>query len=98
MEIEISPEQNDLIRLGIEQGRYRDSAEAIQHALNLWVERERSRLELLASLDEAVESIEAGDGDITLNSEEEIAQYVEDISRRGRARLAALSTERPATL
>jgi Arc/MetJ-type ribon-helix-helix transcriptional regulator len=86
-----------LIRLSIDQGRYKDPADAVQHALDLWVERERSRLELLASLDEAAESIEEGDGDITLNSEEEIAEYFKDISRRGHERLAALSTERPAT-
>jgi Arc/MetJ-type ribon-helix-helix transcriptional regulator len=86
MEIELTPDQNDLIRLGIEQSRYKDSADAVQHALSLWVERERSRLELLASLDEAVESIESGE--YTEYTEETLAQLPSDVANRCKARLA----------
>ena len=55
MQIELTPEQEELVRLGIEQGRYRDADGAVQRALNLWVEQERLRLEPIPdSLDEAV--------------------------------------------
>jgi Arc/MetJ-type ribon-helix-helix transcriptional regulator len=87
MEIELTPEQDDLIRLGIEQGRYRDSADAIQRAMELWVERERVRLELVASLDEAADSIEGGE--YTEYTEETLAQLPSDVAKRAKTRLAA---------
>ncbi len=87
MEIELTPEQTDLIRLGIEQGRYRDSADAIQRAMDLWVERERVRLELLAAIDAGDDSSESED--IVLEWDEDIAQFVKGIEQRGRAKLAA---------
>lgn len=89
MEIELTPEQGDLIRLGIEQGRYRDSADAIQRAMDLWVDRERNRLELIASLDESADSIEAGEGDTILDSDADIAAYIDGIKQRGRTRLVS---------
>lgn len=87
MEIELTPDQTDLIRLGIEQGRYRNSADAVSRALDLWVERERQRLELLASLDGAADSIEAGE--FTEYTEESLAQLPAEVAKRCRARLAA---------
>ena len=50
MEIELTPEQSDFVRMGIEAGRYRDTSHAVGDALDQWVERERGRMELLASL------------------------------------------------
>jgi len=87
MEIELTPEQDDLIRLGIEQGRYRDSADAVNRAMDLWVERERVRLELLAAIDAGDDSPESED--IVLESDEDIAQFIKGIELRGRAKLAA---------
>ena len=86
MDVELTPEHEDLIRLGIEQGRYRDSADAVHRAIDLWVEGERCRLELLASLDEAADSIEAGE--FTEYSEETLAQLPSDVADRCKARLA----------
>lgn len=76
-----------MVRLGVEQGRYQDAADAIQRAMNLWVERERQRLELLDSLDEAVDSIEAGD--YTEYDESSLEMLPSIVANRARARLEA---------
>ena len=61
--------------------------EAIQEALALWEERERGRVELMATLDDARASLARGDGRvITQESMRELAGEVRD---RGRARLIA---------
>ena len=88
MEIELTPEQSDFIRVGLDQGRYSRAEDAVQDALELWVNRERARLELLAEID-------AGDAcpesdDIILESDEDIDAFVEGVKQRGRAKLAAL--------
>ena len=87
MQIELSPEQSSFVDLGIQEGRFRNPEEAMQQALALWVNRERARIELLAS-------IEAGDDspredDIVLDSEEEIAEFFAGVEKRGLAKLAA---------
>jgi len=86
MEIELTPEQSDFVRLGIESGRYRDPAEAVGRALDRWVECERQRLELLTAIEAGVNSPEQDD--IALDSQEELDAFFEDIKQRGRARLA----------
>jgi len=87
MEIELTPEQKSFVHLGIEQGRFKDSAEAVKHALDQWVERERSRLELLAAIDAGEASPEQDD--IVLDSDEDVAEFIKGIEQRGRVRLAA---------
>jgi Arc/MetJ-type ribon-helix-helix transcriptional regulator len=88
MEIELTPEQDSLVSLGIEQGRFRRREDAVRDAMALWEERERAQIELLAEL-------EAGEGsfdedDPILDSDETIAAFFDDIKQRGRANLAAL--------
>jgi putative addiction module CopG family antidote len=87
MEIDLTPEQKSFVHLGVEQGRFKDSADAVNHALDQWVERERSRLELLAAIDAGDESPEQDD--IVLDSEGDLAEFIKGIEQRGRARLAA---------
>jgi putative addiction module CopG family antidote len=87
MEIELTAEQNDFIRAGIEQGRYHDSADAIHRAMDQWVERERDLLELIAAIDAGDDSPESDD--IVLKSDEDIAQFVKGVEQRGREKLAA---------
>ncbi|MGC4084043.1 MAG: hypothetical protein QM736_18525 [Vicinamibacterales bacterium] len=61
--------------------------EAVQEALALWEERERRRLEILASIDEAEASLTRGEGrPIT---DESMRALADDVKQRGRARLAA---------
>jgi putative addiction module CopG family antidote len=87
MEIELTPEQSSFVDLGIEQGRYLRVEDAVQDALQLWVERERTRLELLAAIDAGDDSPESED--IVLESDKDIAEFVKGIAERGRAKLAA---------
>src|ERR1035441_5143647 len=87
MEYRLTPDQQAFARLAIETGRLHSEEEAIQEALALWEERERGRVELLATLDAARASLARGDGRvITQESMRELAAEVRD---RGRARLIA---------
>jgi len=63
---------------------------AVAEALALWEERERRRLEILATLDEADASLAHGEGrEITQQSMKALAQ---EVKQRGRRRITA---ERP---
>jgi Arc/MetJ-type ribon-helix-helix transcriptional regulator len=87
MEYRLTPDQQAFARLAIETGRLRSEEEAIQEAPALWEERERGRVELLATLDAARASLACGDGRvITRESMRELAAEVRD---GGRARLIA---------
>jgi hypothetical protein len=54
----------------------------------LWEERERRRLEILASVEQADASLARGEGR-TISTCKDMSQLVADIKRRGIARLAA---------
>ena len=93
MEIDVTPDQQALIRHAIETGRLQTAEEAVKEALSLWEARERGREGFLARLDMARASIGRGEGiAITQDSLRELA---EDVKQRGRARLAA---DRPAPI
>ena len=87
MQIELTPEQDSLVHLGIEQGRFRHAEDAVRAALSLWEKRERARAELLAALDVAEQSLDAGEG--KTYTSETIHELAEAVDRRGMARLAA---------
>ena len=87
METQLTVDQKALARRAIETGRLHSEEEAVQEALALWEERERGRVEFLATLDEARASLARGEGRaITPESMQEHAAEVRD---RGRARLIA---------
>ena len=87
MDVHLSADQQAFIREGIESGRLRKPEDAFEEAMSLWEERERRRIEFLASLDEAEASIARGEGiEITPES---IRALAEDTKKRGRERLAA---------
>ena len=86
MQIELSEEQREFVRRAIETGRVPREEDAVQQALDLWVERERQREELLAMIDEAETELARGEGiEIT---KESMGEFFEDVKRRGRARHA----------
>ena len=86
MQVALTAEQQDFVRRAVESGRFARAEDAVQEALDLWVERERRRAEILAAVDAAQASIDRGEGiEITRQSMRELA---EDVKRRGRARLA----------
>jgi hypothetical protein len=61
--------------------------EAVQEALALWEERERRRLEFLATLDRARASLARGEGRVI--TRESMQQLAAEVRERGRARLIA---------
>jgi putative addiction module CopG family antidote len=86
MQVELTPEQSSFVDLGIQEGRFRDREEAVRRALAQWEKRERARVELLASLDLAEQSLDAGEGE-TYTSEN-LNELVESVKEHGRSRLA----------
>jgi Arc/MetJ-type ribon-helix-helix transcriptional regulator len=93
MEVELTHDQKALVQQAIEAGRLHDPQEAAKEAFSLWEERERRRAEILASVDVAEASIARGEGRAV--TEESMRQLAEDVSRRGRARLAAEQQQTP---
>jgi Arc/MetJ-type ribon-helix-helix transcriptional regulator len=91
MQIALTPEQSEFIRMAIETGRLQRPEDAVQEALTLWVERERRREEILAAIDEAEASFARGEGRII--SRESMRELAEEVHQRGLARLAAKATE-----
>ena len=59
----------------------------MEEALSLWEERERCRMKLMATLNDAKQSLERGEGRVI--TEESMRELAEDAKQRGRARLAA---------
>ena len=87
MEVQLTRDQKAFIRQAIESGRLRHEEDAVKEAFSLWEERERTRAEILAAVDEAEASLARGEGrTITQESMRELA---ESVKQRGRARLAA---------
>ena len=87
MQVKLTPEQSSFVDLGIQEGRFRDPEEAVQRALAQWEKRERARVELLASLDLAEQSLDAGEGETYTG--ETLHQLVESVKQRGITRLAS---------
>ena len=87
MEIELTPEQDTFVHLGIAEGRFRDEQEAVKAALKLWEVRERARVNLMAALEVGETELDAGQG--TDYSTETILSLVDGVKTRGRAKLAA---------
>jgi len=86
MKVDFTPDQKAFIRQAIEAGRLHREEDAVQEALSLWEERERTRAEILAAVDTAEASLARGGGrTITQQSMQELG---DEVKRRGRARLA----------
>jgi putative addiction module CopG family antidote len=88
MEVQLTPDQQALVAEAIASGRLHQPEEAIRQALSMWEERERRRLEILASVEQGEASLARGEGR-RVTSREEATQLADDIKRRGMARLAA---------
>ena len=87
MEVQLTSDQKSFARRAVESGRLHTEEDSVQEALALWEERERERVEFLASIDDARASLARGEGRaITQESMRELAAEVRE---RGRARLIA---------
>jgi Arc/MetJ-type ribon-helix-helix transcriptional regulator len=62
MEVHLTPDQLAFVRQAIESGRLNREEEAVQEALSLWEQRERTRAEILAAVDVAEASVGRGEG------------------------------------
>ena len=93
MEVQLTDDQKAFVRQGIEMGRYSHEEDALREALSLWEERERDLAEIRADLAVAEASIARGEGR-WITSREESAQLVDEIRKRGMARLAAQANNR----
>jgi Arc/MetJ-type ribon-helix-helix transcriptional regulator len=92
MEVQLTPDQKAFVRQPIESGRLHREEDAVQEALALWEQRERTRAEILLAVDEAEASLSRGEGrTITRESVRDLAA---EVKRCGRDRLAA---EQPPT-
>jgi Arc/MetJ-type ribon-helix-helix transcriptional regulator len=87
MEVQLTPDQKAFIRQAIESGRLDREEDAVQEALSLWEERERTRAEILTAVELAEASIARGEGrTITQESMQALAA---DVKQRGRNRVSA---------
>jgi putative addiction module CopG family antidote len=87
MEVHLTPDQEAFVRQAIESGRLHRPEDAVEEALRLWEERERTRAEILAAVDAAEASLDRGEGiEVTEQSMRELG---EGVKQRGRARLEA---------
>lgn len=87
MEVKLTPDQKAFVRDAIESGRLQREEDAVQEALALWEERERTRAEFLAAVDEADASLARGEGRII--TQQSMLKLAAEVKQRGRARLAA---------
>lgn len=92
MEVQLTSDQKAFVRQAIKSGRLRREEDAVEEALSLWEERERTRAEILAGVDGAEASLARGEGLII--TQQSMRELAEEVKRRGRARLAA---EQPAS-
>jgi putative addiction module CopG family antidote len=88
MEVQLTPDQKAFVRQAIESGRLQREEDAVKEALSMWEERERTRAEILAAVDEAEASLARGEGR-SVTTPEEVRQLADDVKRRGMARLNA---------
>lgn len=90
MQIELTPEQDDVVRHAIASGRIARPEDAVAEALAQWIETQRGRAEFIASLDEAEAESERGES-TRIDTEEHRRALVDDIMKRSQARLASRS-------
>ena len=87
MEVQLTSDQISFARRAVESGRLHTEEDAVQEALALWEERERGRIEFLASIDDARASLARGEGRAI--TQESMRELVGEVRERGRARLIA---------
>jgi Arc/MetJ-type ribon-helix-helix transcriptional regulator len=87
MQVQFTHDQAAFVRQAIASGRLKDEEQAVAEALSLWEERERTRAEIVAGVDEAEASIARGEGRII--TQESMLALAAEVKQRGRARFAA---------
>ena len=85
MEVQLTPDQEEFIRKGMDEGRYKSADEAVQEAMAHWEEAQRARLEMIAALEASEADYEAGR--YTEYNADSSPSLAEEIKREGRALL-----------
>jgi putative addiction module CopG family antidote len=86
MEVRLTPDQEAFVREAIESGRLHRPEDAVEEALRLWEERERTRAEILAAVDLAEASLARGEGRVIV-TKQDARKLAREVNQRGRARL-----------
>jgi Arc/MetJ-type ribon-helix-helix transcriptional regulator len=81
MEVQLTSDQKAFVRQAIDSGRLQREEDVVKEALSLWEERERSRAELIASVDDAEASLASGEGRII--TRESMRELAHEVKRRG---------------
>ncbi len=92
MDVQLTADQKAFARHAIETGRIHHENEVVQEALALWENRERTRLEMIAMLDIAEDSLARGEGRVI--TEQSMMDLASEVKQRGRARFVAEQTSR----
>lgn len=92
MEVRLTSDQKAFARQAIQSGRLQREEDAVQEALALWEERERTRSNILVAVDGAEASLARGEGRVL--TEQSMRDLAGEVKQRGRRRLAA--EQRPA--
>jgi Arc/MetJ-type ribon-helix-helix transcriptional regulator len=87
MEVELTSDQKAFAHRAVEAGRLQSEEDAVLEALTLWEQRERRRVEFLATLDEARASLARGEGRVI--TQDSMQALSAEVKERGRARLRA---------
>jgi Arc/MetJ-type ribon-helix-helix transcriptional regulator len=87
MEVQLTPDQKAFVRQAIQSGRLHREEDAVQEALALWEERERTRAEILVAVDEAEASVARGEGRVI--TRQSMRDLTGEVKQRGRDRLAS---------
>lgn len=85
--VELTADQRAFVQKAIDSGRLSSAEEAIEQALALWERRERRRLEIIAMVEEAEDSLARGEG-IPI-TEESMKALADETKQRVRRRIAA---------
>ncbi len=92
MDVQLTADQKAFARHAIETGRIHHENDVVQEALALWEDRERARLQILATLDIAEASLARGKGRVI--TEQSMMDLAIEVKQRGRARFVAKQTSR----
>jgi Arc/MetJ-type ribon-helix-helix transcriptional regulator len=92
MEVRLTPDQEAFVRQAIESGRLHRPEDAVEEALSLWEERERKRVQFLATIDLAEASLSRGEGRVI--TEQSMRELADEVKQRGLTRLAAEQSRR----
>lgn len=97
MNVSLTPELEAFVHDKVASGRYTSASEVVRESLRLLEEREwlreRRINELKKEIQIGIDELERGEG-ITLNSDEELKDFFEDIKLRGRQRLKQKQSKR----